>query len=69
MDIEKCNNIIYSKGEFFEMNTMSKTEANRYCLLKTKNKDDNYLYDWHYVGGRVRVLRLDRDSPFLKMEK
>ena len=35
-------------------------EEARDCLQSAK---DNYAYDWHYVGGRVRVIRLDKNHP------
>ncbi len=47
---DRCNPIVFK-------------EANEYCRNLWEDPKDNYAYDWHYVGGRVRVIRLDKNHP------
>lgn len=48
-------------GEYYTTEDLSKQEAELLCEQMTADLKDNYVYDWHYNAGRVRVLRLDKN--------
>lgn len=66
MNKDKCNSAIFDHGEFYAIEELSKQEAELLCEQLTDNSNDNYIYDWHFVAGRVRIIRLHKDSPYLK---
>ena len=66
MNKEKCNPAIFEHGEFYTIEELSKQEAELLCEQMTADLKDNYIYDWHFVAGGVRIIRLHKDSPHLK---
>lgn len=66
MNKEKCNPAIFDHGEFYTIEELSKQEAELLCEQMTADLKDNYVYDWHFVAGRARIIRLHKDSPHLK---
>lgn len=60
---DRCNPIVFKEGEFVCFLDVSKEEANEYCRNLWEDPKNNYAYDWHYVGGKVRVIRLDKNHP------
>lgn len=65
---ESCNKTIYKYGEFVGLSEMSRKEADAHCQKLSDTTKDEYFYDWHFISGRVRILRLHKDSPHFTSE-
>ena len=59
-DSAKCNDAVYKYGECVGVYAWSKDEAESYRRRATNSQ---WLYDWHFSGGRVVMLRIRR-GPF-----
>lgn len=66
MDPNKCDNEVYTKGVSVGLFAMSKQQAEEYCAQKTKLT--GLKHDWHYVGGRVHIKRLQSLEELPKLE-
>lgn len=59
MSTEKCDADVYEHGVSLGFFDMSKQEAEEHCASETKRTGRKH--DWHYVGGRVHVMALERE--------
>lgn len=62
---DQCHPVIYKHGEFFALDERPKAKITERCKLLSEDPQDNFIYDWHYIAGRGRILRLDKDNPML----
>ncbi|HCW17712.1 MAG TPA: hypothetical protein DHL02_07080, partial [Achromobacter sp.] len=58
---EDCNKEVYERGAFVGLFDIPKHVANELCA--GISSATGARVDWHYVGGRVRVLALPAASP------
>jgi hypothetical protein len=56
MSTENCDENVYRLGVFQGFYDMPKADAEEHCRVMTART--GYKHDWHYFGGRVRVLAL-----------
>ena len=54
-----CSKLVFDYGEPVGIYNMPKEEAEARCKRMTARSE--YVYDWHYMAGRVRILRLAKD--------
>lgn len=56
--LEPCNKEVFEKGVSLGFVDMTKEQAEAHCKAETERTGN--LYDWHYVGGRVHIMMLER---------
>lgn len=56
--LEPCNNDVFEKGVSLGFVDMKKEEAEAHCKAETERTGN--LHDWHYVGGRVHIMMLEK---------
>ena len=54
-----CADRIFKYGHVHGVFDIPKEDADKLCVKLSE--EGSYDYDWHYFGGRVRVLRLHKD--------
>ena len=55
-----CDQDVFERGDFVGLYNITKDQAEAMCERLTEQTGDKH--DWHYVAGRVRVLRLPREE-------
>lgn len=56
--LEPCNKEVFDKGVSLGFVDMTKEQAEAHCKAETERTGN--LYDWHYVGGRVHIMMLEK---------
>ena len=56
--LEPCNREVFDKGVSLGFVDMTKEQAEAHCKAETERTGN--LHDWHYVGGRVHIIMLEK---------
>lgn len=56
--LKPCNKEVFTKGISLGFVDMTKEQAEAHCKAETERTGN--LHDWHYVGGRVHIMMLEK---------
>lgn len=65
--MKSCNQEVFDKGVSLGFVDMAKEEAEAYCKAETKRTGN--LHDWHYAGGRVHIMMLEKAKTPQNLKK